>query len=66
MYRIQIQINGENPDLIGDNEKMFDSEYEIEIEKINPKQLVILEKCLNRAIDSKNCELFNYQINIIN
>jgi len=55
-----IQINGENPALTGETEKMFDCEYEFVVEVTN-KNLNTLQDVLDRAIDSPDCDLFNYQ-----
>jgi len=57
--KIKIQVNGENLDLIGKNEEMNDSEYEVIINDIDEKNLLILESILARAIQDGTDEIFN-------
>jgi len=62
--KIKLQINGENPELTGENEEMFDSEYEMTLE-LSKESLTTLESVLDRAIDNSQDQLFNYQITIL-
>ena len=63
--KIKIQVNGENLDLIGKDEEMFDSEYEVIINDIDEKNLLILESILKRAIADGTDEIFNSNTIII-
>lgn len=60
--KIKLQINGESLDLIKPNEEMNNSEYEVIINDIDIKNLVILENILSRAINDGTDELFNSNI----
>ena len=56
--KVKIQINGESLDL--DNQKeMRDSEYEIIINDIDEKNMLILESVIARAIADGTDEIFN-------
>lgn len=57
--KIKLQVNGENLDCLENSKEMNNSEYEVIINDIDEKNLLILESILARAIANGTDEIFN-------
>lgn len=57
--KIKLQVNGENLDFLENDKEMSNSEYEVIINDIDKKNMLVLESILARAIADGTDEIFN-------